>query len=90
MPRTYKYQLVDVFSDELFCGNQLAVFTDAEGLEPETMQKIAAELRLSETTFVLPSDDPAVHYRVRIFTPTTELDIERANYCQQRRSASFV
>jgi trans-2,3-dihydro-3-hydroxyanthranilate isomerase len=71
--RKLQYYLVDVFTDRPFGGNQLAVFTDGRGLAPETMQQIARELNLSETTFVLPPDDPANHYRVRIFTPGMEL-----------------
>lgn len=73
MTRLYEYQLIDVFSDELFCGNQLAVFTDAQGLDTPTMQRIASELRYAETTFVFPSATSQTHYTVRIFTPTTEL-----------------
>jgi trans-2,3-dihydro-3-hydroxyanthranilate isomerase len=67
------YHLVDVFTDTPFGGNQLAVFTDAEGVSAELMQKIAAELKLSETTFVLPPKDEKNDYRIRIFTPAVEL-----------------
>lgn len=64
---------VDVFTSERFGGNPLAVFLDAEGLESETMQKIAREMNLSESTFVMrPHDDRATHH-VRIFTPGQEL-----------------
>jgi trans-2,3-dihydro-3-hydroxyanthranilate isomerase len=64
---------VDVFTSERFGGNPLAVFLDAEGLDGETMQKIAREMNLSETTFVMaPQDDRATHH-VRIFTPGQEL-----------------
>lgn len=71
--RVYQYQLIDVFSDRPFCGNPLAVFTDAQGLTAELMQKIARELNLSETTFVFPSSSAEYDYAVRIFTPTSEL-----------------
>jgi trans-2,3-dihydro-3-hydroxyanthranilate isomerase len=71
--RVYQYQLIDVFSDTPFCGNPLAVFTDAQGLSTDLMQKIARELNLSETTFVLPSSSTDYDYAVRIFTPTSEL-----------------
>ena len=69
----YQYQLVDVFTNRAFGGNPLAVFTDGVGLQPETMQAIAKELNLSESTFVLPPESQENHYRVRIFTPTAEL-----------------
>lgn len=67
------YHLVDVFTNQAFGGNQLAVFTEARGLSPELMQAIAKELNLSETTFVLPPEDSRHDYRVRIFTPAVEL-----------------
>ena len=71
--RKLRYSLVDVFTDCIFGGNPLAVFTNARGLTVTTMQAIANELNLSETTFVLPPDDASNDYRVRIFTPITEL-----------------
>lgn len=69
----FDFSLVDVFSDRPFGGNQLAVFPNAEGLPDETMQQVAREFNFSETTFVLPSSDPAHTCRVRIFTPHQEL-----------------
>lgn len=71
--RKLRYQLVDVFTGERFGGNQLAVFTNGRGLETEVMQRIAKELNLSETVFVLPPEDPANDYKLRIFTPAIEL-----------------
>lgn len=71
--RRLRYLLLDVFTHETFGGNPLAVFLNGRGISTETMQRIAKELNLSETTFVLPPEDPANHYRVRIFTPTREL-----------------
>ncbi len=71
--RKLRYHLVDVFTDRQFGGNPLAVFTNGRGISPERMQAIAKELNLSETTFVLPPDDDANDYRVRIFTPGQEL-----------------
>ena len=62
----------DVFTDRPFGGNPLAVFPEAD-LPTETMQRLAAELHLSETVFVVPPDDPAHTCRLRIFTPTMEL-----------------
>ncbi|HYP00200.1 MAG TPA: PhzF family phenazine biosynthesis protein [Pyrinomonadaceae bacterium] len=71
--RKLRYHLVDVFTDRQFGGNPLAVFTNGRGISTGTMQAIAKELNLSETTFVLPPDDAANDYRVRIFTPGQEL-----------------
>lgn len=71
--RRLHYHLVDVFTNQRFGGNPLAVFTSGRGLPAETMQAIAKELNLSETTFVLPPDDPANDWRVRIFTPASEM-----------------
>jgi trans-2,3-dihydro-3-hydroxyanthranilate isomerase len=64
---------VDVFTDRPFGGNPLAVVLDARGLATEQMQVIATEFNLSETTFVLPPQDPAHTAQVRIFTPRAEL-----------------
>ncbi|HEX2916268.1 MAG TPA: PhzF family phenazine biosynthesis protein [Chloroflexia bacterium] len=72
MPQ-YNYFLVDVFTEQAFGGNQLAVFTDAKGLDSATMQALAKELNLSETTFVLPPKNPGHAYWVRIFTPASEM-----------------
>ncbi len=68
----YRYRTVDVFTTVALEGNPLAVFTDAAGLEPATMQRVARELNLSETTFVTPATTDATA-RVRIFTPAAEL-----------------
>jgi trans-2,3-dihydro-3-hydroxyanthranilate isomerase len=70
---TYPFVTVDVFTARRFGGNQLAVFTAAHGLSSAEMQSLAAEFGYSETTFVLPPDDPAHTARVRIFTPQAEL-----------------
>src|SRR2546430_8840634 len=67
------YALVDVFTNQPFGGNQLAVFPDARGLAPQTMQALAKELNLSESAFVLPAQDGASDYRVRFFPPAVEL-----------------
>jgi trans-2,3-dihydro-3-hydroxyanthranilate isomerase len=66
------YTLVDVFTDRMFGGNQLAVFTDGRGIPSETMQAVAKELMIAETTFVLPREKDGDH-KVRIFTPGKEL-----------------
>lgn len=74
---TYKFIQCDVFTDQIFAGNPLAVFHDEvtnQTLDDATMQKIAREMNLSETVFVLPPSDPAQALkRLRIFTPGTEL-----------------
>src|SRR5580692_12702053 len=56
--QSYRYRVVDVFTDTPLKGNPLAVFPDARGLDDDTMQDIARELNLSETTFVLPATRP--------------------------------
>lgn len=71
--RQYVFQTVDVFTRNRFGGNPLAVFLDARGLDTPTMQQLAAEMNYSETTFVLPPDDPAHTARVRIFNRTAEM-----------------
>jgi trans-2,3-dihydro-3-hydroxyanthranilate isomerase len=63
----------DVFTDRKFGGNQLAVFPNAAAIDPGSMQDIARDFNFSETTFVLPPDDPRHTARVRIFTPGGEL-----------------
>ena len=68
-----RYLLVDVFTDEPFGGNQLAVFLDGGDVPDRWMQRIARELNLSETTYLLPPEDPAHVGRLRIFTPLEEL-----------------
>jgi trans-2,3-dihydro-3-hydroxyanthranilate isomerase len=73
MPRSYRYLHYDVFTDRLFGGNQLAVFLDARGLPGKTMQSIANEMNFSETTFILPPEQRGTDFRLRIFTPGTEL-----------------
>ncbi len=71
--RKLHYHRIDVFTDRAFGGNPLAVFTNGRGLSTKVMQEIAKEFNLSETTFVLPPDDARHDYRVRIFTPSSEL-----------------
>ncbi|MFX4219918.1 MAG: PhzF family phenazine biosynthesis protein [Thalassobaculum sp.] len=70
---TLTYETVDVFTDTAFGGNPLAVVFGAQDLPAERMQAIAVEFGYSETTFVLPPEDPANTARVRIFTPTREV-----------------
>lgn len=70
---TYRFETLDVFTDTRFGGNPLAVFTDARGLTTEQMQSLAAEMNLSETTFILPAENAGNTARVRIFNRTAEM-----------------
>ncbi len=70
---TRSFKQVDVFTRVPFRGNPVAVVLDAQGLEAAEMQQIANWTNLSETTFVLPANAPDADYRVRIFTPGSEL-----------------
>lgn len=73
MKRNHDYKVVDVFTKEPLAGNPVAVVFDADELSVETMQAIAGWTNLSETTFVLTPTTPAADYRLRIFTPRSEL-----------------
>ncbi len=67
------FHIVDVFAEQKYAGNQLAVFRNAGGLSSDTMQKLAQEMGFSETTFILSDSERDGGYDVRIFTPTAEL-----------------
>jgi trans-2,3-dihydro-3-hydroxyanthranilate isomerase len=69
---TRRYFVVDVFTERLLEGNQLAVFPDGDGLTTEQMQRLAREINFSETIFVLAAESGG-DVRVRIFTPNIEL-----------------
>jgi trans-2,3-dihydro-3-hydroxyanthranilate isomerase len=69
----YDFSIVDVFAEQPFCGNQLAVFTDAQKLSTELMQSLAREFNFAESTFVLPATDGKSSHQLRIFTPMAEL-----------------
>jgi len=69
----YNFLQLDVFTDRAFCGNPLAVFPEAEGIPDELMGKIAREMNLSETVFVLKPESDEVLKRLRIFTPMREI-----------------
>jgi PhzF family phenazine biosynthesis protein len=75
MPNAYRFHLVNVFTIEgdRLSGNPLCVLDDARGLNGDDMQAIARQMNLSETTFVLPAENPATTARVRIFTPGFEM-----------------
>ncbi len=68
----YHYFICDVFTEQRFGGNQLAVLPDAQNLSDWQMQQIAREFNFSETAFVLPAETGHTR-KVRIFTPTTEI-----------------
>ncbi len=68
----YNYYTCDVFTDQRFGGNQLAVLPEASGLNDKQMQQIAREFNFSESTFVLPADEGSTR-KVQIFTPTREV-----------------
>ena len=68
-----KFYIVDVFAEEKYTGNQLAVFTDISSLSDSQMQRIAKEMNYSETTFIVSEDVRNGGYDVRIFTPKEEL-----------------
>ena len=69
--RQYDFRLVNVFAESPLAGNPLCVFEDARELDDTTMQALALQFNLSETTFLLPSASATA--RVRIFTPTFEM-----------------
>ena len=68
----YHYFICDVFTEQRFGGNQLAVLPDAQKLSDWQMQQVAREFNFSETAFVLPAETGHTR-KVRIFTPTTEI-----------------
>ena len=70
--RAFRYVVADVFTDTPLEGNPVAIFTDGRALADEEMQRLARELNLSESVFVLPTEADA-HARIRIFTPSAEL-----------------
>ena len=70
--RSFRYVVVDVFTDTPLVGNALAVFTDGRDLGDDEMQRLARELNLSESVFVLPAEAGG-DARIRIFTPSVEL-----------------
>ena len=71
--RTLGYEVVDVFTGTAFEGNPLAVVLDADDLSTGQLQALAREFHLSETSFPMAADAEGADYRLRIFTPETEL-----------------
>ena len=70
---TVPFYIVDVFAEEKYHGNQLAVFTDAAALSGAEMQRLAKEMHFSESTFLLSREPRDGGYDVRIFTPEAEV-----------------
>ncbi|TNF91704.1 MAG: PhzF family phenazine biosynthesis protein [Gammaproteobacteria bacterium] len=70
---THRFYMVDVFAEQSYSGNPLAVIVGEETLSDETMQQFAAEMNFSETTFVKSVPEDNGGYRVRIFTPAREI-----------------
>lgn len=70
---SYRYVTVDVFTDQPFGGNQLAVFPDARGIPEHRLIDVTREFNYSETTFVYPAPDAKHTRKVRIFTPGAEM-----------------
>jgi PhzF family phenazine biosynthesis protein len=70
---TLRYRIVNVFAESPLAGNPLCVFEDGNALDDATMQALALQFNLSETTFILPATNKEATARVRIFTPTFEM-----------------
>jgi trans-2,3-dihydro-3-hydroxyanthranilate isomerase len=68
-----KFYIVDVFAENKYEGNQLAVFIPEGEMEPTEMQKIAREMNFSETTFIMSELQDNGGYDVKIFSPDSEL-----------------
>ncbi|HEX2505780.1 MAG TPA: PhzF family phenazine biosynthesis protein [Gaiellaceae bacterium] len=71
---SFRFVVADVFTDTALAGNQLAVFTDAREIPDDQLQRLAREMNFSETVFVYPPAGEG-HVRLRIFTPTAELEL---------------
>jgi trans-2,3-dihydro-3-hydroxyanthranilate isomerase len=71
---SHRLSIVDVFAEQPYAGNQLAVVITDGALSEATMQAVAAEMNFSETTFVGAAPEPDGGYRVRIFTPAQEIE----------------
>jgi len=69
----YQFYIVDVFAQEKYAGNQLAVVRDAADISDSQMLRITKEMNYSETTFILSEEPRQGGYDVRIFTPAAEV-----------------
>jgi hypothetical protein len=87
--KTYAYRIVNVFiRGGALTGNPLAVFEDGRGLDDATMQALALQMNLSETTFILPSDNATA--RVRIFTPCLRDAVRRPSDARHRARGALA
>ena len=68
-----RFVLVDVFADRPLAGNPLAVFPEADGLPPESLQALAREMDHAATAFLFPSKLPGAAFRLRIFSRDREI-----------------
>ena len=68
-----EFFIVDVFAEEKYAGNQLAVFLDGHLYPEAEMQKLAREMNFSETTFIFPKESSGNVFKTRIFTPEAEV-----------------
>ena len=76
MAKNYPFMQVDAFTDRPLAGNACAIVFDADDLDTATMQAIAREQNLSETSFVLrPTASSRAHFRARYFTPGEEIPL---------------
>jgi trans-2,3-dihydro-3-hydroxyanthranilate isomerase len=73
MESELQFRIVNVFAETALGGNALCVFEDGSGLDTATMQAMALQFNLSETTFLLPAQHPDAACKVRIFTPGFEM-----------------
>lgn len=73
--KTFSIKIVDAFTTKPFGGNPAGVVTDASGLTPAEMQKIANEINLTETTFVFPPNDSNADFLIRYYTPQSEVAV---------------
>ena len=73
MSKQVAFEILDVFTNKPFRGNQLAVFPEPRKLTKNRMQRIAREINFSETTFIFPAKDKEADAHVRIFTPSDEI-----------------
>ncbi len=73
--KSYRFRILNVFTrgSEPFSGNPLCVFENAVGMDADTMQSVARQFNLSESTFIFPADTAGVTANVRIYTPAYEM-----------------
>ncbi len=75
MPKTVEIYEYNAFTDQPFAGNPAGVVTDAEGLDADVMQRIARQMNLAETAFLVPPSNPDADIRLRWFTPAIEVEL---------------